>query len=58
MIARCECCCYLAEPDEPWPVNRGLDLLQRLVRKKGQRCCLLCACRNYEECHRKLIAET
>ena len=48
---------HLAEPDEPWPVNRGLDLLQRLVRKKGQRCCVLCACKDYDSCHRKLIAE-
>ncbi|MEI8375660.1 MAG: DUF488 domain-containing protein [Planctomycetota bacterium] len=48
---------HLAVPVEPWPVNRGLELLQHLVRKKGQRCCLLCACKDYDRCHRKLIAE-
>jgi uncharacterized protein (DUF488 family) len=43
--------------DEAWPVNRGLRRLRDLVRDVGNRCCLLCACRDYETCHRRLIAE-
>jgi uncharacterized protein (DUF488 family) len=48
---------HLAQPDRPWPVNRGLAMLHRLVGKNGRRCCLLCACKDYNTCHRKLIAE-
>jgi uncharacterized protein (DUF488 family) len=48
---------HLAQPDRPWPVNRGLALLHQLVREDGKQCCLLCACKNYDACHRKLIVE-
>ena len=47
----------LEQADQRWPVNRGLFLLNRLVRKGGNRCCLLCACKDYDVCHRKVIAE-
>lgn len=48
---------HLAAPAGGWPVHRGLDLLARLVRDEGRRCCLMCACPRYDECHRQLIAE-
>ena len=48
---------HLAEPERAWPVNRGLLVLKGLV-DEGKTCCLLCACKDYEACHRKLIAET
>jgi hypothetical protein len=38
-------------------VNRGLALLHQFVREEGKQCCLLCACKNYDACHRKLIVE-
>lgn len=43
--------------DLMWPVNRGLGLLRELV-SSGAKVCLLCACADYEHCHRKLIAES
>jgi uncharacterized protein (DUF488 family) len=48
---------HIAEANRPWPVNRGICLLNRLVRNASNRCCLLCACKDYNACHRKLIAE-
>ena len=48
---------HLASPETAWPVNRGLLLLEGLV-DAGKTCCLLCACKDYDLCHRKLIAET
>jgi uncharacterized protein (DUF488 family) len=48
---------HLAEQERAWPVNRGLLVLKELV-DEGKTCCLLCACKDYEACHRKLIAET
>lgn len=41
-----------------WPVNRGLEMLKQFVTEANQRCCVLCACDEYEKCHRRLIAET
>lgn len=49
---------HIESADERWPVNRGFKTLLGLVRDQGKRCCLLCACKDYETCHRKLIAET
>ena len=48
---------HLADPRGCWPVDRGLRLLEDLVRAPGKRCCLLCACEHSEECHRRDIAE-
>ena len=48
---------HLADPAGGWPVHRGLELLRGLVADRGVRPCLLCACAEYESCHRKLIAE-
>lgn len=50
-------CEHLAASDKPWPVNRGLELLHQLVKTEGQTCCLLCACKDFDKCHRKVIAE-
>jgi hypothetical protein len=47
----------LADGRGHWPVHRGLELLAVAIREAGQRCCLLCACANHGECHRKLIAD-
>jgi len=41
-----------------WPVNRGLRILQDIVADETRTCCLLCACGSYDDCHRKLIAES
>lgn len=41
-----------------WPVNRGLKILEQLVSDANQRCCVLCACNEYDQCHRRVIAET
>jgi uncharacterized protein (DUF488 family) len=38
-------------------VNRGLARLYEIVQTNSNRCALLCACKNYDNCHRKLIAE-
>jgi uncharacterized protein (DUF488 family) len=43
--------------DNIWPVQRGLALLNELVRVESNRCCLLCACAEFESCHRKVVAE-
>ncbi|MCA9264488.1 MAG: DUF488 domain-containing protein [Planctomycetales bacterium] len=48
----------LESGDRRWPVNRGLEMLAELVRDTNRRCCILCACDEYEKCHRHLIAET
>ena len=49
---------HIESADERWPVNRGFRTLLHLVDNQGKRCCLLCACKDYETCHRKIIAET
>ena len=48
---------HLSDPDGSWPVRRGLEILRRLVLDERRRCCLLCACDTYEECHRRVVAE-
>jgi hypothetical protein len=48
---------HLADPGGNWPVHRGLDLAARLVADPEARCCLLCACAKYADCHRKPVAE-
>ncbi len=48
---------HLAQAGDEWPVQRGLRLLRQLVAEGAKHCCLLCACKDYENCHRKLIAE-
>jgi uncharacterized protein (DUF488 family) len=48
---------HIASGDTKWPVNRGLELLYQIVQEKDWPCCLLCACEDYEKCHRKVIAE-
>jgi hypothetical protein len=48
---------HLMEKSGIWPVHRGLSLLKKLVIDERRRCCLLCACAKYNQCHRKLIAE-
>lgn len=48
---------HLADRRGHWPVHRGLDVLRTLVVDAGERCCLMCACKSYEACHRKLVAE-
>lgn len=48
---------HLADPQQRWPVHRGLAILKHLVQEKGRRCCLICACKEYDDCHRKAVAE-
>jgi len=48
---------HLEEPKVPWPVNRGLSLVHELMQTRGKICALLCACKRYDDCHRKVIAE-
>jgi hypothetical protein len=45
----------LATADLRWPVNRGLLVLRGLL--DGGPCALLCACVDYRQCHRTVIAE-
>src|SRR5262245_25861681 len=47
---------HLSQADG-WPVHRGLAMLRDRAIVKAQRCCLLCACEDYNTCHRRLIAE-
>jgi len=46
----------LASGDEKWPVNRGLALLETILNESGP-CALLCACADWRECHRTVVAE-
>lgn len=48
---------HLAEPHGEWPIHRGLDLVSGIIRSRGSRCCLLCACSSFARCHRKLVVE-
>jgi uncharacterized protein (DUF488 family) len=48
---------HLADPSRLWPVHRGLAELRRLVVDERSRCCLMCACKALDSCHRRLIAE-
>lgn len=47
----------LADAEFPWPIHRGLDILEEQVRNVDKRCCVMCACAAYADCHRRLIAE-
>lgn len=47
---------HLADRDHMWPVHRGLAILEELMSPEDV-CCLLCACDQYEQCHRRLIVE-
>jgi hypothetical protein len=46
---------HLADRDGGWPVHDGLAAALALVR--DGRCCLLCACADYADCHRRVVAE-
>jgi hypothetical protein len=47
---------HLADPDGGWPVHRGLDLLAERVGRRGEVVAILCACADYQTCHRTVIA--
>lgn len=47
---------HLQDQDSGWPVHRGLDLLEAFIQG-GDVCCLLCACKEYDKCHREIIAD-
>jgi hypothetical protein len=47
----------LSQLEVPWPVNRGLARLHKLVLQPARLCALLCACKHYDHCHRQTIAE-
>lgn len=46
---------HLADTAMHWPIHRGLHRACAAV--ECERCCLLCACKRYDDCHRKVIAE-
>ena len=48
---------HLESGDERWPVNRGMRMLAEMIENSDHTFCLLCACAEYEMCHRKLVAE-
>jgi hypothetical protein len=48
---------HISNPSADWPIHRGLIHLKRLVLDEGNRCCLMCACAEYETCHRKLVVD-
>jgi hypothetical protein len=48
---------HISQRGNPWPVQRGIKLLQELTNTVEAHLALLCACKNYSECHRSLIAE-
>ena len=47
---------HLADRHGAWPVHRGLDRLDKLVEIPCESVCLLCACADFQACHRTLIA--
>lgn len=47
---------HIETKDDKWPVNRGLSILHKIVSGE-MKCCILCACNDYNKCHRKTIAE-
>lgn len=48
---------HLAAPRErDWPARLGLGVVKAMV-SNGERVALMCACKEYERCHRKLVAE-
>jgi uncharacterized protein (DUF488 family) len=46
---------HLSSRDLRWPVNRGLLVLRELL--DAGPCALLCACSDWRQCHRTVIAE-
>ena len=48
---------HIADKSREWPVHRGMRLLRSLAIDQERRCCLMCACKDYQSCHRKVIAE-
>jgi uncharacterized protein (DUF488 family) len=46
---------HLVSHDDRWPVNRGLKLLREILNSRP--CALLCACVDWRQCHRTVIAE-
>lgn len=47
---------HVEDADGGWPVHRGLTVVKKMLAT-GARLCLLCACKEYAHCHRKLIVE-
>jgi uncharacterized protein (DUF488 family) len=47
---------HLADRRDRWPVHRGLERLATLVRQPGQVVAILCACGDWRNCHRTLVA--
>ena len=47
---------------DAWPIIRGLVMLRELMvvpdADIDKKVCLLCSCKSFESCHRKLVAET
>lgn len=48
---------HVTDTSMEWPIHRGIWILKRLVLEEKKRTCLMCACKSYETCHRKLIVE-
>ena len=48
---------HLASGLDLWPVNRGLKQLAELLHESAARVCVMCACEDYDHCHRRLVAE-
>jgi hypothetical protein len=48
---------HLADPNGGWPVHRGLERLAARVDAPGEVVAVLCACADYRQCHRTLIAQ-
>ncbi|MFL5339807.1 MAG: DUF488 family protein [Gemmataceae bacterium] len=47
---------HLNSRNERWPINRGVALLAKILGETGP-CALLCACADYRQCHRTVVAE-
>ncbi len=46
---------HLAESAVPWPAQRGLDRLAKLLVDSDGPACLLCTCANLNTCHASLV---
>ncbi|WP_372367799.1 DUF488 family protein [Candidatus Uabimicrobium sp. HlEnr_7] len=49
---------HIRSNDDKWPVNRGLLYLHQIFDHFDGNICLLCACKSFSKCHRKVIAES